>query len=71
MADDTLSPSRTRLPARRAFVVHLLEVDDSDPCPIIGRVEHVISGHAARFEDVASLIEFFRHMLTEPSGREP
>jgi len=44
------SAIRPRLPASRSFVVHLV---DEPRCTLAGRVEHVISGRIARFEDVA------------------
>ncbi|HYD48210.1 MAG TPA: hypothetical protein VEB21_07680 [Terriglobales bacterium] len=61
------SDDATRLPASRAFVIHLLAgVEAGTALP--GRVEHVVSGRSARFEDATALIEFFRAILTENSG---
>jgi hypothetical protein len=53
----------SRLPASRAFVIHLL--DEADPArgAYPGRVEHVTSGESRSFDDVAALLAFFHDIL--------
>ena len=63
------SPTRSsRLPASRAFVVHLL--DEADPAlgRYPGRVEHVTSGETRRFDNVATLLAFFGEMFDRDAG---
>jgi len=55
------SATRPRLPVSRSFVVHLA---DEPCCTLAERVEHVISGRIARFEDVAELAKFFCEVLS-------
>jgi hypothetical protein len=57
------SSARSRLPANRAFVVHLREDIDPADGELLGRVEHVTSGRSARFETEKALIDFLRHAL--------
>ncbi len=49
----------------RAFVVEFRgagSTDRSEPC-LRGRVEHVVSGKAARFESAGELLDFVRDVL--------
>ena len=55
-AERALSPAR-------AFVVQFREETDGAAKGFTGRVEHMISGHAARFESAAELLAFFLHEL--------
>ncbi|HLK10844.1 MAG TPA: hypothetical protein VKW76_05650 [Candidatus Binatia bacterium] len=50
------APRRAALPAGRAFVVQLYADADLANGVVRGRVEHVVSGVAARFDSVADLI---------------
>ncbi|HYC57805.1 MAG TPA: hypothetical protein VEL28_22960 [Candidatus Binatia bacterium] len=43
------------LTARMAFIVHLT---DAEPGMMMGRVEHVPSGHSIRFGSIAELADF-------------
>lgn len=52
--------ARPRFPMHRAFVVHLGEGAEPAMDALAGRVEHLVSGRTARFDDVASLVKFFR-----------
>jgi len=63
------SPSATDVPAllpERAFVVEFSgdEATAADD-RLSGRVEHVVSGQAARFESPGELLEFVRGVLRE------
>lgn len=62
--------SRPRLPAERAFVIHLLDDADPERGTYPGRVEHVTSGDSRRFDGVPALLEFFREKLAPLVGRD-
>jgi hypothetical protein len=47
-----------------AFVVQFRDGTDLAHGPVTGRVEHVVSGQAARFASLAELTAFFTHVLT-------
>jgi hypothetical protein len=55
------------LPIRRAFVVQLHAEADVAHRRIMGRVEHVLSGQARRFQTLAELLEFFTHIIQAAS----
>ncbi len=62
--DRSTDPALPELPPDRAFVVEFrggktLGKDE----PLSGRVEHVVSGKAARFESAGELLEFVRSVL--------
>lgn len=58
------SPEHTRaLPIRRAFVVQLHAETDVAHGRITGRVEHVLSGQAVRFQTLDELLAFFTRLL--------
>jgi hypothetical protein len=61
------------LPARRAFVVQFSAQTQVDLGQFTGRVEHVVSGHARRFQTLEELIGCLVQMLatlgtTSPEG---
>ena len=63
------------LPARRAFVVQFSAQTQVDLGQFAGRIEHVVSGHARRFETLDELLACLVQMLvtlgpTPPEGRE-
>ncbi len=54
------------LPAERSFVLQFRAGAGADPGgPWAGRVEHVVSGRAARFDSRAALCEFIAAVLAE------
>jgi hypothetical protein len=54
----------TPLPSRdAAFVVHLTTAPDEPVGEARGRVEHVATGRAARFESADALVRFMRETL--------
>jgi hypothetical protein len=55
----------TALPPERAFVV---EFSSGGATRLSGRVEHVVSGQAVRFESPGELLEFMRSMLRAHEG---
>jgi hypothetical protein len=66
--ETTLPPIHARplYPQSHAFVVQF-ESGPARPVPRAGRVEHIASGHALRFESVAELLEF---VITELGALE-
>ena len=60
-----LTPETTGpLSPTRAFVVQFRELTGEAGYGFTGRVEHVISGHAARFESPEELAAFFTRILS-------
>jgi hypothetical protein len=55
------APGASRLPPERAFVVQL--ASDASPDAWSGRVEHVVSGHCARFRALDQLVAFMRRWI--------
>ena len=53
-----LAPSRDA-----AFVIHLTDVGSESDGQAHGRVEHVTTGRATRFDSVEELLRFMRHTL--------
>ena len=70
----TLSAETARpLPARRAFVVQFSAQTHVELGQFAGRVEHVVSGHARRFQTLDELVGCLVQMLvtlgtTAPDG---
>jgi hypothetical protein len=62
-------PRGSRLPADRAFVIHLLDEADPAAGTLPGRIEHVTSGRSARFDDLPALLEFLRTVLADQQRR--
>ena len=59
------------LPIQRAFVVQLHAEAHVAHGRMMGRVEHVQSGQAARFHTLDELLEFFRRMVHAPTVLGP
>ena len=63
----TNAPTRSATPPRpvrdAAFVVHLATVPPGLPAQAQGRVEHVATGRAARFESSEDLMRFMHETL--------
>jgi hypothetical protein len=57
------------LPSNRAFVVQFRLPSADGPMLWEGRVEHVISGQAQRFESQEQLWAFITHVLTTLQSR--
>src|SRR5262245_17975232 len=57
------SPEESPLSPRRAFVVQFREETEGAQGHFAGRVEHIVSGHAARFHSPAALMAFFTRIL--------
>ena len=53
------------LPTNHAFVVQFRYQPAEAPLSWEGRVEHLVSGHVARFHSAAELLEFLARELTE------
>jgi hypothetical protein len=52
-------------PTNRAFVVQFAAGTDVTRGAPFGRVEHVLSGHAAHFHSLDELLDFIARVLTE------
>jgi hypothetical protein len=52
------------LPAQRAFVVQFSAQTNVELSRFAGRVEHVVSGHARRFQTLEELVASLVQMLT-------
>jgi len=60
-----MSSPAPQLPANRAFVVQF-QSPAEDGCLLeYGRVEHLVSGQAARFASLDELLRFVSRILTE------
>ena len=62
------SDEETPLSPRRAFVVQFQEGTSDAQERFEGRVEHMVSGHAARFRSPAELTRFMRRVLNAGSA---
>lgn len=58
------SERRPSLPAHRAFVVQFRAEAELEQGRCVGRVEHVVSGHAAHFHSAEELLAFMAQVLT-------
>ena len=63
MSDDQ-RPQATLRP-EHAFVVQFSPATQLDAGPVEGRVEHLISRQATRFQSLETLLAFFRRVLRE------
>jgi hypothetical protein len=63
-----MAPSQPTLPSNRAFVVQFRVWPSATPA-WTGRVEHLGSHRAARFDSLDELLAFMRRMLTEVEGQ--
>ncbi len=59
------------LSPRRAFVVQFREETDAASPRFTGRVEHIVSGHAARFSSPEELWAFFTQVLRTVRAKPP
>jgi hypothetical protein len=60
------SPRKTpikSLPPERAFVVQLEADTDLSAGDVAGRIEHIVSGRAARFQSLSQLLAFLRRVV--------
>jgi hypothetical protein len=65
------SVGETPLSPRRAFIVQFREGTGDAQDRFEGRVEHMVSGHAARFRSPAQLTRFMRRVLnSDPDFKE-
>lgn len=55
---------------RAAFVIQFRPETDIPAGVFHGRIEHVSSGHAARFHSLAELLDFITNVLEEVKKRE-
>lgn len=65
------SETRSPLSPYRAFVVWLRAETVLEPGRWVGRVEHVVSGEAARFETLEELLGFMARVLGQVQAQHP
>ena len=68
-----MSSSQPALPTNRAFVVQFRPPAPDGAPAYDGRVEHLVSGEAARFHSLEELLAFMVRVLTDvqrPSGAD-
>jgi len=63
-------PTRAPLPPEWAFVIQLSGVTDLERGRMEGRVEHIVSGEATRFDSLDALVDFLARVLpaNQPAG---
>jgi len=62
---------KSPLPPHRAFVVQLSENADVEHGQWVGRVEHVTSGQATRFQSLEELLAFVARVLAALAKQAP
>jgi hypothetical protein len=60
-----------RLPVRRGFVVQFGAETVVGQGRFVGRVEHIVSGQATRFQTLNDLLAFFVQVLATPPPQDP
>ena len=66
-----MTPAEPTLPSNRAFVVQFRANQKDTHVPSTGRVEHVVSGQATRFESWEHLQRFLEQVLAEIEAEPP
>jgi len=64
------SKQQSSLPAKRAFVVQIHADAKVEQGQWQGRVEHVVSYQATRFQSLEELLAFMMKVLSEPEQEE-
>ena len=59
------------LPSNRAFVVQFRVATEQTPEDCAGRIEHVVSGQATRFDSWEQLQRFIEEMLARVHEKPP
>lgn len=62
---------QSRFPAQRAFVVQVARSETGESDVPLGRVEHLVSGKAAKFASWTELQAFIEQVLTQVEERPP
>jgi hypothetical protein len=60
-----MTKAEPTLPSNRAFVVQFRRETEVEQEFVVGRVEHVVSGQATRFESWEELVAFFAKVLAQ------
>ena len=66
-----MTQSESTLPSNRAFVVQFRVSQADTSIPSTGRVEHVVSGQATRFQSWEDLQRFVEKILAELQAEPP
>ena len=64
-----MASSQPPLPSNRVFVVQFRIQPTGAPSPYDGRVEHLVSGQAARFHSLEELLAFMIRVLADVQQR--
>ena len=59
------------LPSNRAFVVQFRATTEPTASDCAGRIEHLVTGQAVRFESWEHLQHFIQEMLTQVGEKPP
>jgi hypothetical protein len=70
MESDMTSKQQPSLPAKRAFVVQIHADAKVEQGQWQGRVEHLVSFQATRFQSLEELLAFIVKVLNEPEPQE-
>jgi hypothetical protein len=66
-----MNNTATTLPSNRAFVVQFRTTAEQAREDCSGRVEHLVSGQATRFDSWDHLQQFIKEMLTQIGEKPP
>lgn len=68
---ETMSNTESTLPSNRAFVVQFRATVEQTQNTCAGRVEHLVSGQAVRFDSWDHLQQFIHEVLTKVREKPP
>jgi len=66
-----MNNAESTLPSKRAFVVQFRATTEPTPGDYAGRIEHVVSGQATRFDSWEQLRRFIEEMLARVQEKPP
>jgi hypothetical protein len=66
-----MSIQHPTFPTQRAFVVQVHTDANIEQGQVWGRVEHIVSGQATRFQTVEALVRFMVQVLTDATAAAP
>jgi len=71
LSESQLNGESAPLSPHRAFVVQFRGAVESELGHFAGRVEHVVSGQAVRFQSLAEFLAFLKRMTTDEPEQPP
>jgi hypothetical protein len=66
-----MAQTESTLPSNRAFVVQFRRAEPETQSECKGRVEHVVSGQAVRFDSWEHLQQFMQEVMTKIEEKPP